>query len=497
MFFFSAWPADSSFHGVRLTMAKCLGEKIICEGYLRKSPPPNKIVFKISISWKKRYCVLCQNEQGSYSFKYYKDEKEFKEGKPLLGEFKIGTLQELTDIPEVSDVWLIVPSVIMHRTESVIYFKTESRELFLFAEDREETKKWYLELEKIKMSKSEYECMNVRPSPLKRVNTHIENHPPKICIQKTVSCPPCLKGGFCSCHRQLTVPLSSENGPSIHNAPMELITLNVPEARPCSDHCCRQTESMTVAQQETGFLHSARDMQDIDPRSYPVNIRDDKLLTGMFSDALNRKLRNLESEKDMKEVSKCITLQDVEKIAFVKFQEQICVAGWKVDPGSELSEILHIGDWVITVGEMKPHNPEDILFFANRYAKNKIPITFARLPEGKLLFAIKTENEDWGIETEGPVIKHIKPRSVIAQHGLNLPICITDQKTVPWQITEINFHSISLVSADKHSTQRVGCLLNKCTTKLLLVLQPKDYIQGLVSEVEKMYPQKEYDTDMH
>ncbi|XP_032806529.1 pleckstrin homology domain-containing family S member 1 isoform X2 [Petromyzon marinus] len=490
LLFFSAWPADSSFHGVRLTMAKCLGENIICEGYLKKSPPPNKIVFKISISWKKRYCVLCQNEQGSYSFKYYKDEKEFKEGKPLLGEIKIGTLQELTDNP-------VVPNVIMHRTESVIFLKTESRELFLFAEDREETKKWYLELEKIKLSKSGHESLNVGRSPLKRVNTQIENCPQKICIQKTVSCPPCLKGGFCSCQGQVTVPLSSENGPSIDNAPMELITLKVPETSTCSDHSCRQTESRTVAQQETGFHHSARYMQDLDPRSYPVNTRDDKLPTGMLSDAFNRKLRNLESEKDMKEVSKCITLQDIEKIAFVKFQEQICVAGWKVDSGSALSEILHIGDWVITVGEMKPHDPEDILFFANRYAKNKIPITFARLPQGKLLFAIKTENEDWGIETEGPVIKHIKPRSVIAQHGLNLPICITDQKTVPWQITEINFHSVSLVSADKHSTQRVGWLLNKCTTELFLVLQPKDYIQGLVSEVEKMYPQKEYDTDMH
>ncbi|XP_058852891.1 uncharacterized protein LOC117412896 [Acipenser ruthenus] len=205
----------------------------------------------------------------------------------------------------------------------------------------------------------------------------------------------------------------------------------------------------------------------------------------------------LKSEQQRRSITLSLPTEFIHNnIAFLQVKNKICIAGWRMWEDHYLEDTLHVGDEVCQLNNMIPQNIDHLKLFSRHYAKEMSSLEIRRLPEASVFTCVRTDcREDWGIHLDGPKIRYITPGSSASQCGLDCPMAVTTESTVPWCITEINFKPVSLIQEDKRSTQR---LLKRIDdgTKLYLVLQPLDFVCEMSRKLKMMADWEQYDADV-
>ncbi|MCI4384338.1 hypothetical protein PGIGA_G00037540 [Pangasianodon gigas] len=130
------------------------GEKEeLCAGYLYKSP--QKSLFKLQKSWKRRYFVLLKKSKTTCHLKYFNSE-EVKKSEPI-GAIDLSQVSLMFLNPEIHYMWKWVQEIFRCSPSCVLFMKVADREYFLIGETSSEIERWFFAL---------YDAMNNRPHKL-------------------------------------------------------------------------------------------------------------------------------------------------------------------------------------------------------------------------------------------------------------------------------------------------------------------------------------------
>ncbi|XP_033122392.1 uncharacterized protein LOC117121343 isoform X2 [Anneissia japonica] len=176
----------------------------------------------------------------------------------------------------------------------------------------------------------------------------------------------------------------------------------------------------------------------------------------------------------------------IDKLALVKFNDLVWIAGKRSTKERSTLDKLHIGDHLWRINDQIVVDPKTAQDMIRTSAKEEVTLYIKRLPHAKIVRVKRSSpTRDWGIKCVQNEVKAVSPSGPAFESGVTPKTnCVTNNRLCDWCITEINFNWFRLTGIGKDSINKK--LAEISNLELTLILQPSDFIKELKTRIEKL-----------
>ncbi|XP_071948605.1 uncharacterized protein [Antedon mediterranea] len=176
----------------------------------------------------------------------------------------------------------------------------------------------------------------------------------------------------------------------------------------------------------------------------------------------------------------------IDKLALVKFNDYIWIAGKRSSKERSALDKLHIGDHLWRINDQIVVDPKTAQDMIRTSAKEEVTLYIKRLPHAKIVTVKRSsQSREWGIKCLQNEVKSVSPSGPAFECGVTPNTnCVSNSRLCNWCITEINFNWFRLTGIGKDQINKK--LAEITNLELTLTLQPSDFVKELKTRIEKL-----------
>ncbi|XP_072177855.1 uncharacterized protein [Diadema setosum] len=201
---------------------------------------------------------------------------------------------------------------------------------------------------------------------------------------------------------------------------------------------------------------------------------------------------NIQYEQSCQTIRVCMEKADINNtLALVVINGGVWVAGWKKELSEKLYGKLHVGDRLAQVNDMLVHDCESAHTFIRSSAKEEIVLVLSRLPHASIKSLCKaTDVKSWGLDVSKNEVKGVGGPALAGGINLRTTGAISG-KSCEWIVTELANQRVPIAKCPHDEVkQRLEKLSTE--TNLVVVLQPKDFVQELREGLRRLKHPSQY-----